>query len=258
MRPSCCICMETIHASSSSSDGNSVSATECGHVFHDVCLRRWLTTSNSCPTCRKQLHDEKIVKLFLDGADLLPDGCIRNEGGPLRLIQRQLCVARSQLEEAAAVEKRQAEEAHALRGNVRRLEGVARTYNSKYVNMMRENGRLRSQLRYLREEVKDRRILRRENSALRNELCSKERQLAISEEIRKRMDHAMGGLRVQLDQREALLQQQVQQIQALQEGSHHQAEFTFQSIQWPLPSWSDRSDDSPQSGLGPAPKRPRL
>lgn len=244
-------------SSSSSSDGNSVSATECGHVFHDVCLRRWLAASRSCPTCRKQLRGERIVKLFLDGADLLPDGCISSDGGPLRLLQRQLGVVRSQLEAAAAAEKRQQEETYALRSNVRRIEGVARMYNAKYANMLRENGRLRTQLRDLREEVRDRRILRRENLALQHELHNRERQLEIAEELRNRMDHAMGGLSAQLGQRDALLQQQAQQIQALQEGAHHHAEFMLQSFQWPPPGWDDGSDDAPQSGPGPAPKRPR-
>ncbi|KAL1432821.1 hypothetical protein MTO96_013022 [Rhipicephalus appendiculatus] len=229
MRPSCCICMDTIQASSSSSssDDNSVSATECGHVFHDVCLRRWLAASRSCPTCRKQLRGERIVKLFLDGADLLPDGCISNDGGPLRLLQRQLGVARSQLEEAAAAEKRQQEETYALRSNVRRIEGVARMYNSKYANMLRENGRLRTQLRDLREEVRDRRILRRENLALQNELHHRE-----SSRRRKSKHYRRVHIIV--------------------------PNACFQSFQWPPPGWADSSDDTPQSGPGPAPKRPRL
>ena len=25
---------------------------ECGHVFHDKCIRRWLREKSTCPTCR--------------------------------------------------------------------------------------------------------------------------------------------------------------------------------------------------------------
>lgn len=30
---------------------------ECGHVFGEICIRRWLKDANTCPNCRDQLYE---------------------------------------------------------------------------------------------------------------------------------------------------------------------------------------------------------
>lgn len=48
----CCpICMET------SKPDDLMAKTECGHVFHDHCLHKWLTQECSQPTCPMCRHD---------------------------------------------------------------------------------------------------------------------------------------------------------------------------------------------------------
>ncbi|XP_010550361.1 PREDICTED: E3 ubiquitin-protein ligase RLIM-like [Tarenaya hassleriana] len=42
----CCICQETYKA------GEDVVKLECRHMFHYSCIKRWLTTKNSCPLCK--------------------------------------------------------------------------------------------------------------------------------------------------------------------------------------------------------------
>lgn len=251
--------MDTIQASSSSSSGNSdfnsVSATECGHVFHDVCLRRWLAASRSCPTCRKQLRPERIVKLYIDGAALLPHGCIRNSDDRSQRLQREMRLLISQLEAAAAAEQTQKEAYVALRREMRRIEGIARMYNSKYANMLRENHRLRTQLRASREEARDLRNAHRDNSLLQNQLCTRDRQLEICEELQSRSEHAIHGLSARLALRDSLIRQQAQQIQAQQDALNC-VNFTLSGLQWIPPP--ERPEDQPHSVSGRALKRPRL
>lgn len=251
--------MDTIQASSSSSSGNSdvnsVSATECGHVFHDVCLRRWLAASRSCPTCRKQLRLENIVKLYLDGAALLSHGCIRNSDDRCQRLQREMRTLVSQLEAASAAEQTHKEKCLALRREMRRMEGIARMSDSRYANLLRETQRLRTQVRASREEARDLRNVHRENSLLQNQLCTRDRQLEISEELRSRSELAMRSLSAQLALRDSLIQEQAQQIQA-QQVALHCANFTLSGWQ-PMPP-PERLEDQPHSVSGRAPKRPRL
>ncbi|KAK7487641.1 hypothetical protein BaRGS_00021060 [Batillaria attramentaria] len=65
MRAQCCICADLFVT-----DGTDIAATPCGHVFHGHCLGRWLATSSSCPSCRKNVnHLTVIPKLFFDIAE---------------------------------------------------------------------------------------------------------------------------------------------------------------------------------------------
>ena len=43
-----------------------ISASECGHVFHEACIARWLGESGDhCPYCRTAIIDkERLVRLF--------------------------------------------------------------------------------------------------------------------------------------------------------------------------------------------------
>ena len=44
----------------------SVSATPCGHVFHTMCVAKWIDQHKHCPTCRQPvLTSSRLVKLFL-------------------------------------------------------------------------------------------------------------------------------------------------------------------------------------------------
>ncbi|KAH6946998.1 hypothetical protein HPB50_016629 [Hyalomma asiaticum] len=232
MEPSCGIWRDTIQTGSSSNDdSNNVSATECGHVFHDVCLRRWLAASMTCPTCFKELRSDNIVKLYLDGAALLPQGCIRNNNGPLERPEEQLGEVRSQLVAAAAAQQRYQEETVALRDKIRRTKAVARRYKFKYTIMLCKKYRLKTQLRALRQEVRDRENVRREKLFVQGLLRISERQLEISEQLRRRLDQGVHGLRALLVQRDSVLRQQAQQVPAIQQDALQSDEFELHSLQ---------------------------
>ena len=49
---SCPICIESIHLN------ETIVTTKCNHIFHNECLKKWLTDSsvnNNCPSCRTDL-----------------------------------------------------------------------------------------------------------------------------------------------------------------------------------------------------------
>jgi hypothetical protein len=72
MRPICVICTDIFVINSQ------ISACNCGHIFHEECLFRWIkssTSSNSsnqtCPQCRAKISTSTIIKrLYLTEADL--------------------------------------------------------------------------------------------------------------------------------------------------------------------------------------------
>ena len=48
----CAICYEEME---------SAKVTHCGHLFHAVCLRKWLYVQNTCPLCHEVLYAEEAV-----------------------------------------------------------------------------------------------------------------------------------------------------------------------------------------------------
>ncbi len=48
----CCICLAPIDTSLPINAANRIYITQCGHRFHFMCLFRWCSINNSCPTCR--------------------------------------------------------------------------------------------------------------------------------------------------------------------------------------------------------------
>jgi hypothetical protein len=43
-------------------DDTTISALQCGHTFHEECIKKWLKTSNTCPSCRDAVEHGKIIK----------------------------------------------------------------------------------------------------------------------------------------------------------------------------------------------------
>lgn len=69
MRPICVICTDIFVINSH------ISACNCGHLFHEECLSKWIKSTNSnhqtCPQCRAKISNSTIIKrLYLTEADL--------------------------------------------------------------------------------------------------------------------------------------------------------------------------------------------
>lgn len=269
----CCICLGGSGSSdddgsdSVGGDNNSVSATECGHVFHESCLSRWMSRSRSCPTCRKPLRQDRVFRLFLNPTDFVLSDGVDTDG--LQLLRRQLSEARDQLEAAAASERRQHEVASELRASLDQIEGAARSFNAKYVDAVRENCCLRADLRALREEAREKRQLARTNVLLQAQLIAKERQLEADQKTRHQLTHAVSELCEQLHQRNGRIREQLDAIRALREDvAHyrtmlHSAEVRLQSLRqktWRRPPAADGMPPfGPESDRGCSePKRRRL
>ncbi|XP_026200159.1 E3 ubiquitin-protein ligase RNF4 isoform X2 [Anabas testudineus] len=60
---SCPICMDSY--SEIVESGRLVVSTKCGHVFCSQCLRDALTSSHTCPTCRKKLTPRQYHPLYI-------------------------------------------------------------------------------------------------------------------------------------------------------------------------------------------------
>lgn len=73
MNAQCSICWEVFDCCREQNDEH-MSATRCGHVFHEMCLSQWLKTSQTCPKCRTEISKKKhvIPKLFLEVKSYTP------------------------------------------------------------------------------------------------------------------------------------------------------------------------------------------
>ena len=58
MQAECSICMEHFESSAA------ISASRCGHVFHEACIARWLGESRHCPQCRTVVNKVCLTRLF--------------------------------------------------------------------------------------------------------------------------------------------------------------------------------------------------
>uniref|UniRef100_A0A914PTB9 RING-type domain-containing protein n=1 Tax=Panagrolaimus davidi TaxID=227884 RepID=A0A914PTB9_9BILA len=57
----CTICLSDLTPS------NTYALTKCGHTFHGKCIRKWLKSALSCPTCRTKAYTFNLIKLFFNG-----------------------------------------------------------------------------------------------------------------------------------------------------------------------------------------------
>ncbi|XP_071945774.1 E3 ubiquitin-protein ligase TRAIP-like [Antedon mediterranea] len=60
IKATCVICQEFFQTD------QCIYSTTCGHVFHEVCLLKWIQTSPTCPHCRQTARLKNIVRLFFE------------------------------------------------------------------------------------------------------------------------------------------------------------------------------------------------
>jgi len=83
----CVICAEDI-----AEIGTPVVTLSCQHVFHEACIRRWLTKRHTCPTCRMELEVDDVRYLRSIG--------LKEEADALEKVEHER-LAREQQQQAA-------------------------------------------------------------------------------------------------------------------------------------------------------------
>ena len=63
MNFACSTCWESLTPKSD------VSTTPCGHVFHTICIKKWLQSDQNCSQCRKACKQDKIIKLYFSESE---------------------------------------------------------------------------------------------------------------------------------------------------------------------------------------------
>lgn len=56
----CAICAETVGPS------DELNGTQCGHMFHVVCLGEWLGRSKTCPQCRARCTSSTVIRMYMN------------------------------------------------------------------------------------------------------------------------------------------------------------------------------------------------
>ena len=72
----CAICMASFGSSCD------IVTIPCGHVFHELCIKKWHNTQKNCSQCRQECKSEEIFRLFIsetENAQKDEDLCIKYE-----------------------------------------------------------------------------------------------------------------------------------------------------------------------------------
>ena len=70
MLSACPICTEIFTLNSKTS------STVCGHVFHKMCISKWLEDQSSCPRCRSDCNKSQLRRVYISEnsiESLIPD-----------------------------------------------------------------------------------------------------------------------------------------------------------------------------------------
>lgn len=65
MNFNCAICVEQFR----NQDAQNIRVTQCGHVFHNECLVKWLKNSKTCPECRSETTSSNLIRMFVNILD---------------------------------------------------------------------------------------------------------------------------------------------------------------------------------------------
>ena len=102
MSVQCSICLERLNFSY-----DVISATECGHIFHNNCLTQWISENPNCPECRKQINSRNIVRRLYANVDTSANGGhveeIENDSLNLRSVLTRLKLKEAEVREICSI-----------------------------------------------------------------------------------------------------------------------------------------------------------
>ncbi|KZC08551.1 PREDICTED: E3 ubiquitin-protein ligase TRAIP [Dufourea novaeangliae] len=151
----CIICSDLLTPS------DDVFYTPCGHIFHFVCLTRWLDRSKSCPQCREKTTAIKIHRIYFNFSNneaITEDTCSLQEKVD-KLSLQLACKEKSAKdfsEKCQALEK----EAMCLRKDLMIIETEKNTAIRA----------LKQQLQYFKEQASETSSMKQENEQLKKRI----------------------------------------------------------------------------------------
>ncbi|KAJ8320613.1 hypothetical protein KUTeg_002200 [Tegillarca granosa] len=140
MRVQCCICSDLFE----NDPTISISALQCGHVFHENCINQWLKNSNTCPSCRNNVSRTKIIsKLYFDHVDEVDDG----NGDSSKLIN-EVQSLKVQIRQNEKEKEGIREDKKSLEKKVKELQGERKNVEKLFKQEQSTNSSLRKQLHF--------------------------------------------------------------------------------------------------------------
>lgn len=138
MRCQCIICQELFE----NNDEQVISALDCGHTFHCVCLNQWLENGNTCPSCRAPVHQKKIIhRLYFDSPedadDVLDDAKLQNDIDALKLEVRKIKKEKNDIAKDREFQSQQVIELRITKDQIEQLLKEEQTKNSIHLKNLR-------------------------------------------------------------------------------------------------------------------------
>ncbi|KAJ8021382.1 E3 ubiquitin-protein ligase TRAIP [Holothuria leucospilota] len=160
----CSICAECLEL-----DHQAVCACPCGHVYHEICLKTWFETSQTCPLCREKATQRSLIKLFFEGSD---------EHDP----NQDPAKLKNALDEAKLNEEKLIREKSSIQSEADRLSGLVDTLNSRITKTLKLvkqeqtiNDGFRRQLAFMTQENEQAKECKKETKRLREKVKQLER-----------------------------------------------------------------------------------
>ncbi|XP_065224120.1 E3 ubiquitin-protein ligase TRAIP-like isoform X1 [Planococcus citri] len=221
---SCTICQEDLFTGE---DDESISSTNCGHVYHSHCLLQWMERSKTCPYCRTVLENDGVFKLnlLLEKTPAVPSTVKFEEfGNRVKLLCKNV---KSDLKRAV---ERRVTKCNELRISINELEKfvlqyigdtesdvskelsetineILKTMESVYERAELASERLRTKNKELENRVQ---CLLRSESSLKNEVAAKNKKLQkkkedietanlMNEKLKEKNEELESGIKEHLD-----------------------------------------------------------
>ncbi|XP_064479555.1 E3 ubiquitin-protein ligase TRAIP-like [Ornithodoros turicata] len=162
MKLICSICMDIIDHFNI----GTLTAASCGHVFHEVCLMKWVSSNKTCPTCRKPVQKRQIIKLYFDTGEV--------EDIDLGRLQNKLNAAEAEVQSVTLERSKLLRDLETCKSLVVVQENEAAKYKEKYMDTLGELSAAKMQSRTLRKEVAEKRALTAEVEALQSKVTTYE------------------------------------------------------------------------------------
>ncbi|XP_021363493.1 E3 ubiquitin-protein ligase TRAIP-like [Mizuhopecten yessoensis] len=154
MKALCCICSDLFVNDASIS----ISATPCGHTFHEECLFKWLATSSTCPSCRSRVNRSNIIhKLYFDGGEEGDEGTSDPSKLSNDIQDLKLKLSKFKKEKADLIEERNATEVKKQDIEDGKIEALRLLKQEETTNAS-----LRKQLQYFKSQEDSLKIQREE------------------------------------------------------------------------------------------------